>query len=171
MADIITSLNDFSRLRAGMEAASAQALRSARVMWKLGEFIFSRDTAAPQSLRRSTAYTWASQERFGRDPALQFTGRGADTIDLDGVIYPQYRGGLGQLDAMRNLAGSGKPQMLVDGRGNVYGKWSILSVEETGSVFLSDGTPRKVEFRLSLQSYGEDATENSGSETFGGLNP
>lgn len=171
MADIITSLNDFERLRAGMQAASEKARKSARVMWMLGEFIFSRDTAAPQSLRRSSAFTWASQERFGRDPALQFTGPGADTIDLDGVIYPHYRGGLGQVDAMRKLAGKGRPQILVDGRGVVYGRWSILGVEETGSVFMSNGTPRKIEFRISLQRYGEDSFENSGSDTFGGLNP
>lgn len=169
MADIITSLSDFSRLRAGMEAASARAQQSNRVMWMLGNFMFSRDTAAPQSLRRNTAYTWASQDRFGRDPALQFTGRGADTIDLDGVIYPHYKGGLGQLDAMRELAGQGKPQILVDGRGAVYGKWSILSVEETRSVFLSNGTPRKIEFRLSLQRYGEDGYKQNGAGALGGF--
>ena len=163
MADIITSLNDFSRLRTGVQTASAQSAQSPRVMWMLGEFMFSRDTAAPQSLRRNTSYSWASQDRFGRDPALQYTGPGKDTIDLDGVIYPQYKGGLGQLDGIRELAGKGKPQLLVDGRGMVYGKWSILGVEETGSVFLSNGTPRKVEFRLSLQRFGEDGGDGGSS--------
>lgn len=160
MADIITSLTDFSRLRAGIEAIAAQANRSSRIMWVLGPFVFSRDTAAPQSLRRAVEYSWASQDRFGRDPALQFTGLGADTIELDGVIYPHYAGGFSQLAAMRELAGLGLPQLLVDGRGMVYGKWSILRVEETGSVYLDNGTPRKIMFKVSLQRYGEDRTKD-----------
>lgn len=156
MADIITSLTNFSRLRAGIEAVHAQAQRSSRIMWMLGPFMFSRDTAAPAKLQRVTEFSWPSQARMGRDPALQYTGPGADTIDLDGVIYPHYKGGLSQMQAMRELAGLGEPQLLVDGRGMVYGKWSILRVEETGSVFFDNGTPRKIEFKLSLQRYGED---------------
>ncbi len=159
MVDVVKSLTDFSRLRSGIEALAAQAKGASRIMWMLGPFIFSRDTAAPHTLHRATEFKWPAQPRTGRDEALQYTGPGADTIDLDGVIYPQYRGGLGQVQAMRELAGLGEPQLLVDGRGMVYGKWVILRVEETGSVHLANGTPRKIEFKVSLQRYGEDATE------------
>jgi phage protein U len=61
---------------------------------------------------------------------------------------------------MRELAGLGLPQLLVDGRGMFYGKWAILRVEETGSVFLDNGAPRKIGFRVSLQRYGEDRTKD-----------
>lgn len=160
MADIITSLTNFSRMRAGIEAVAAQVSRSSRIMWMLGPFMFSRDTAAPQTLRRASEFVWPSQDRFGRDPALQYTGPGADTIELDGVIYPHYAGGFSQIAAMRELAAQGQPQLLIDGRGMVYGKWSILRVEETGTVFLDNGAPRKIGFRVSLQRYGDDATGN-----------
>jgi len=159
MTDIVTSLTDFSRLRVGLEAVTAQAKRSSRIMWMLGPFMFSRDTAAPNQLRRTTEFSWPGQARVGRDPALQFTGPAADTIDLDGVIYPQYIGGLAQVAAMRELAGLGEPQLLVDGRGVVYGKWAILRVEETSTIFLENGTPRKISFKLSLQRYGEDSVD------------
>lgn len=157
MADIIQSLTDFSRLRSGIAAVAAQAGRGSRIMWMLGPFMFSRDTAAPVSLRRTSDYSWPSQERFSAPPALQYTGPGDDVIDLDGVIYPHYVGGLAQIQAMRELAALGLPQLLVDGRGMVYGKWAILHVEETGTVFMDNGAPRKIAFTVSLQRYYDDS--------------
>ena len=128
----------------------------AEVMLALGTFRFSVDTAAYQQLRRTVEYRWPAQARAGRRDARQFTGIGAETVHLDGVIYPHYKGGLGQLAAMRTLAGQGKPQLLTDGTGVVWGKFCIERVEETQSLFFADGTPRKQEFRISFSNYGED---------------
>jgi phage protein U len=64
----------------------------------LGTYRFSIDTAAYQTLKRRQSYRWQSQERLLRSPAQQFVGLGDDTITLAGVIYPHYRGGLGQLN-------------------------------------------------------------------------
>lgn len=127
------------------------------VMLTLGSFRFSLDTAAYQQLRRSVEYRWAAQARAGRGDARQFTGLGGESIELDGVIYPHYRGGLGQLDSLRALAGKGLPQILTSGTGKVFGKFCIERVEETQTIFFGDGTPRKQEFRLSLAAYGEDS--------------
>jgi len=33
----------------------------------------------------------------------------------------------------------------------------IERIEETKTVFFSDGTPRKIEFKLDLRRYGDDA--------------
>jgi phage protein U len=167
MTDIIESLSDFSRLRQGIEAVAAQVQNSSRIMWMLGPFMFSRDTAAPDTLRRTTEFSWASQDRFSRGPALQYTGPGADTIDLDGTIYPHYAGGLSQVQAMRELAGLGLPQLLVDGRGVVHGKWAILRVDETGTVLAPNGTPRKVMFKVGLQRYIDDNDKTGGRRKLG----
>ena len=78
----------------------------APVMLQLGAYQFGLNTAAFQGLQRSDDYRWPEQERLGREAALQFVGPGATTINLDGVIYPEWRGGAGQLDAMRAEAGS-----------------------------------------------------------------
>ena len=126
-------------------------------MLALGPYRFSIDTAAYQNLVRATAYRWASQPRLGRRPARQFVGAGEETISLDGTIYPHYRGGLGQIDALRTEAAKGEALQLVTGRGDVLGSWVVERVEETQRFFLADGRPRNLAFRLELAHYGEDA--------------
>jgi len=123
----------------------------ATVMMQLGSFQFSVNDAAYQELRRRTEYNWAAQDRFGKMPALQFTGAGGDEIQLSGVIYPEYRGGFGQLDAMRDEASQGLPLMLVDGNGRLLGRWVIERIEEGQTVFAAGGRPRKQEFTLQLR--------------------
>ena len=126
-------------------------------MLALGQYRFSVDTAAYQELLRTTAYRWPSQARLGRRPARQFVGIGDETITLNGVIYPHYKGGLGQLDALREEAASGQPLQLVTGVGQVLGAWAVERVEETQRFFLADGRPRSLAFALDLVAYGDDA--------------
>ncbi len=125
-------------------------------MLALGPYRFSLNTGAYQSLKRSSEYRWPSIERIGQEPLLQAIGPGSDRIDLDGVIYPHFRGGLGQINAMRDSASKQEPLMLINGLGEVLGRFVITQIEETQNTFLPDGMPRKIEFRLSLERYGED---------------
>ncbi len=125
-------------------------------MMRLGDYTFSLNTAAYQQLRRQTEYRWPAQQRIGRLPARQFTGPGQEILSLSGTIYPQFRGGTGQVDAMRQKAGQGQPMTLVDGAGRVRGKWVITRVEETQRVLFADGAPRRIDFRLELARYAED---------------
>ncbi len=125
------------------------------IMLGLGEYRFCLDTAAYDELRRRTEYRWPCQDRINRAPALQFMGPGGETIELGGTIYPHFRGGLGQVDAMRAQAALGAPLLLVDGTGKVMGHWAIESIEETRRVFFADGTPRRIEFRLSIRRYND----------------
>jgi phage protein U len=122
----------------------------------LGDYRFSIDTAAYQTLKRHQSYRWQSQERLLRSPAQQFVGIGEDTITLSGVIYPHYRGGLGQLNDLRQQAATGEPLLLVDGLGFVWGQWVIVSIEETQSHLQSYGMPLKQAFQLQLKHYGDD---------------
>lgn len=94
-----------------------------KVMMMLGPYPFMLRTALPQTMARRSEYRWQRQDRIGRKPAHQFLGAGADEITLSGDILPHFAGGYGQLDAMRVLAGRGKPLLLVSGRGNVLGDW------------------------------------------------
>lgn len=129
-------------------------------MARLGPFTFSLDTAAFQNLRRSTEYRWQQQNRIGRLPAQQFTGPGADTIKLDGVIYPHFAGGAQQVGMMREMAGLGEPLDLIyafESIGQFCGLWCIKNIEEGRTVFFDDGSPRRIEFSLELVNYGEDA--------------
>ena len=126
------------------------------MMLALGPYRFSLNTSAYQTLKRSSEYRWPSIERIGQEPLLQAVGQGCDRIDLDGVIYPHFRGGLGQINAMRDSAQRQEPLMLINGQGNVLGRFVITQIEESQNTFLADGAPRKIEFRLSLERYGEE---------------
>lgn len=126
------------------------------MMLALGPYRFSLNTSAYQSLKRSSEYRWPSTPRIGKEPLLQAIGPGCDHIELDGVIYPHFRGGLGQINAMRDSAQRQEPLMLINGQGNVLGRFVITQIEESQNTFLADGAPRKIEFRLSLERYGEE---------------
>lgn len=129
-------------------------------MARLGAFTFSLDTAAFQELQRSSTFNWQAKNRIGRQPAHQLTGRGADKITLSGVIYPHFRGGLGQIELLRQQAKTGEPLPLIyafETVGQYCGLWCVTDIEETRTVLFENGTPRKIEFRLSLVEYGEDA--------------
>lgn len=129
-------------------------------MARLGDFQFGIDTAAFTDLQRSSAYRWEAKNRIGRQPAMQNVGRGADTISLSGTIYPHWRGGLGQMAALRDMAATGEPQPLVyafETSGQYCGLWCIESIEETRTILFENGAPRKIDFRVTLKEYGEDA--------------
>ena len=123
------------------------------VMMQLGSFQFSIMTAVYQELIRKNEYKWPSQHRFGQRPSRQFVGVGDETMQLPGVIYPEYRGGFHQIEAMRNLAARGQPLLLVDGLGKLWGRWVIESIDEKQSLFAAFGAPRKQEFTLSLARF------------------
>lgn len=125
----------------------------AETMMRLGTYRFALDSAAYQELTRQSEYRWARQERIGRNDALQYTGPGAETMEMRGVIYPHFRGGLGQLDSMRATAGLGLPMLLVDGRGRILGLWCIEAVSEQQAIFAARGAPLKQEFDMRITRY------------------
>ncbi|WP_253261199.1 MULTISPECIES: phage tail protein [unclassified Roseobacter] len=126
------------------------------VMMALGSFRFGMTNGAYQQFSRNAGYRWNEVERIGREPALQYLGPGAQEVAIEGVIYPHFKGGLHQVDLMRLNAGNGLPMMMVDGLGWVWKRWVIVRVEERKSYLLRDGAPRKIEFSLTLKSYGPD---------------
>lgn len=160
LTTIIDSVTDVSRIRQGVAAVGAQLTRSGGIMMMIGPFIFARDTAPISSGRRNTPYTWPALARVGRPPALQYTGQGVETWQVDGVIYPQDTGQLTQMPLVRELAGLGQPLPVVDGRGIVYGNWVITQVEETMTVFWPNGVARKIAFRVSLSRYVADDNDS-----------
>lgn len=134
-----------------------------RVMMILGDYEFSVDAAVYQEFQRSTVYRWASQERLNRAPALQFVGVGEDQINLNGVIYPHYKGGIDQIKTMRESAAKGESLTLVVApslTGEVLGEWCIMSITETQRLFFPGGVPKEMQFSISLSYYGEDLDGN-----------
>jgi len=123
-------------------------------MMALGDFRFGMDTAAYQELSRTHNYKWANIDRFGKKPAAQYVGKGQETVDLSGVIYPHFKGGLGQIDAMRREADKGEALALVDGEGFNWGLYVIVKIREGQSKIDGTGIPYKQSFSLALKAYG-----------------
>lgn len=126
------------------------------IMMGLGSYRFSLNTSAYQQLRRTIEYRWPSQDRILNDPALQYVGAGKEQIELEGTIFPEFRGGLRQIEDMKEAADRGEPLLLIDGLGQIWGRWVITRIEENREVFLKAGIPRKITFRMAITRYGED---------------
>ena len=124
------------------------------MMFALGGYYFSVETAAPEELDHLRAWNWVESEVINQAPDLQFTGAEAETITLEGTIYPQYKGGFWQMEALSLLAGRGVPMLLVDGTGMVLGFWVIVSIEQKKRKFINNGQPRKIQFYIHLKRFG-----------------
>ncbi|KAF0138411.1 MAG: hypothetical protein FD153_1333 [Rhodospirillaceae bacterium] len=127
-----------------------------QVMMALGSFRFAVDTAAYQSMQHKHASRWESQDRITRLPAMHYLGPEGRAIDLYGIFYPHFAGGMRQMEDLRRLALGTEPLDLVDGTGKVWGLFVLLEVTEKQTEFLANGQPRRIECALKLQEYGED---------------
>ena len=138
------------------------------MMLALGMFVFSLSTLAYQELQRQTEWRHPSSSRIGAAPARQFIGRGDDSITLPGILFPELAGTTLSLDALRLMANTGKAWPMVEGSGRIYGLWVIESLSETRTLFFRDGTPRRIEFSLSLKRIDEDQLDLIGAATHAG---
>lgn len=74
-------------------------------------------------------------------------------------MVPEFAGQPASLDELRRMANTGQAWVLVEGSGTVYGAYVILDLQETKTLFYVDGTPRKIEFSLSLRRVDQDADD------------
>lgn len=111
-------------------------------------------TAPYQELSRQTSWKWAEQELIGNAPALQYTGKNADSITIRGMLVPGFTGGIEMLTTLRLLGDLGKPLPLVGGNGFFYGLFVIESLEQGEDIHFEDGSPRRMSFSITLKKYG-----------------
>lgn len=140
------------------------------MMMALGMFVFSLPTLAYQELQRQTEWRHPSSSRVGTNPARQFAGRGDDTLTLPGILLPELAGSLLSLDALREMANTGRAYPMVEGSGRILGLWVIERVSETRSLFFPDGTPRRIEFSLGLTRVDDGRTDLLGAASATGVN-
>ena len=118
------------------------------MMLALGMFVFMRQTLPHQTMQRDAEYRWPSNSRVGKRDSFQYLGPGDEKITLAGVLYPELTGGKLTMTAIRLMADEGRAWPLLDG--TIYGMYVINNISETGSLFFADGTPRKIDFTLTL---------------------
>lgn len=129
------------------------------MMMALGLFVFATQTLPYQQLQRQTNWRHPTNSRLGLRPSRQFMGPGDDNITLSGTLYPELTGGRVSLAMVRAMAETGKAWPLIEGSGAFYGLWVIESIDETGSVFFADGSPRKIDFSLKLARADDEAVD------------
>ena len=120
------------------------------MLMSLDQFVFGLSTLAYTELQRQTQWKHRTSSRVGARDARQFTGQGDDTITLNGTLSPELTGKLASLTELRAMADAGEAYAMVDGAGNVYGAFVIESMNETQTLHFEDGTPRRVDFTVSL---------------------
>lgn len=126
------------------------------MMMCLGLFVFSLSTLAYQDFQRQTSWKHPSTARVGARDVFQFTGKGDDTITLSGWFAPEFKGTSLSLSALRLMADTGKPWILVEGTGHIYGYWIIESISENRTIIEGNGAGRRIEFSLSLKCTNDD---------------
>ena len=132
------------------------------MMAALGQFTFALNTIAFQEMRRSTSWRHPSNPRVGARPARQFVGLGDETITLTGLQAPEFMGDRKALDRLRDMADRGNAYALVNGAGENSGAWVIENLEETGTLFVREGVPRRVEFTINLARVDDDLADPAG---------
>jgi phage protein U len=129
------------------------------MMLQLGSFQFSTSTACFADLQRAASWEWAEQGKYQQSPDLHFTGSGAETIAISCTQLMRYnsplKSGETQAGLLRAEAAKGKPMQLVAADGRNLGQWAVVSVAETQSQFIRDGSPQKSTFDLQLKYTGQ----------------
>lgn len=127
------------------------------VLLGVGPYRFSITALNYQKLRRRFRYRWVPQMVIGSRPRQQFLGPGEETVRLEGTIYPndpRFGNGFSQLEAMRDEGQRGVPRGVASNLGRYDGVWCIDEISDEQTYFARDGSPRKVEFTITLTAYG-----------------
>jgi uncharacterized protein len=123
------------------------------------------DTPGFETLQRDTQFTWATNDRLSRDPAMQFTGPGEENISIDGRMFPYHFGGLSTIQRLREAGRAGKPYILArfypldqptGYATEVIGNFVIKRVRTVEKSIGAIGIAHKIEFTLELTRYGDD---------------
>lgn len=117
-----------------------------------------------ESVQRDSNFTWISQGRLSRDPAMQFTGPGEDHIIIEGRLFPHIFGGLDTLEGLRQSGRAGKPLLLVrfydleddEISADPIGKFVIKRVKRSESKIGSSHIGNQIDFVLELTEFGDD---------------
>ena len=125
----------------------------------MGPFSFGMDTANYHALQRQMQFKHPSTSRVGARDAYQNVNPGEEVITIAGMVAPEVTGQLASITELEQMGAEGLAHVLVDGAGYVYGVYYIDSLETNQSFHFDDGTPRKVEFSLSLRRSDDAPTD------------
>lgn len=126
------------------------------MMYMLGFFEFESQKVLPRSIQRTDSYQWKSQQRLGRGTAAQPIGIGKHTKKMDFKWFPCGDKSAWTLDLLREEAELMQPLWLIDGNGEIHGRFYIEKINEKRRELYPNSMPRVVEGSLDMTFYGED---------------
>ena len=135
------------------------------MLLQYGDFQFTIGTAAYDRLQRRARGRWAKIPLLGGGEALQALGTENDVITLAGTVYPQMsrqvggQVGTAAIDELRDLVHDNLPFLLQSADGFNLGYWVPLELTNIDSIY-QGSIPRKQQFQITLQYYGETADES-----------
>lgn len=121
------------------------------MMMSLGMFLFSLPTVVYQNLEHRRDVRFAQNERFGTNDAWQFIGPGGESITLNGVTAYGINHASSSMAILNRMMQSGEAFPLIDGLGNMFGEYILLSLDQKKTVFRKFGQARRTEWSLGLQ--------------------
>ncbi|KAE9535297.1 phage tail protein [Ursidibacter arcticus] len=121
-------------------------------LMSLGFFVFMRQTIPFQETSRDVSWNHPTNNVVGKLPRTQFTGKAGETITLSGTLMPEITGGRMSLLALEMMAEKGVPYPLIDGATFMIKGWFVIeSINEQCTELFGDGTPRKIDFSMTLK--------------------
>lgn len=135
------------------------------MLMALDQFVFGLDTLVYNELQRQTQWKHRGSSRIGARDSRQYLGPGDDTITLTGVLAPELTGDILSLQKLRDMADAGDAYAMVDGAGYVYGAFSIEGITEGQTLHYKDGTPRRIDFTISLVREDDDKATAASSKS------
>lgn len=121
------------------------------MMMSLGRFVFTLPTVVFDQLSHSRDVRFAFNERIGAADAVQFVGPGVEEISLTGVTAHGINNPKISFSLLNQMMQSGDDHPLIDGLGNVFGNYIILSLQLDKTVFNRFGQARRTSWDISLR--------------------
>ena len=116
-----------------------------------GPFEFISNAAAYEELVAKTGKRLIPHEIIGRAPANQYLGPKRDEIMIKGTVFPMDQPGAAEMAiAMGQEAKANTSYLLVSGRGDVFGQFTLEDFERREGEIIVDGIAAKVSYDLKL---------------------
>lgn len=120
------------------------------MLYTLGSLAIKVAPFNVHSVSESGSTDYAAKPVVGIEPPLEYVGEGTNEISLSGRLFPQAIGGLDELELLRQMRASGKPQYLMRGDGKPLG-WFVITQSSARSSYLdAHGVGKQIEVDISL---------------------
>ena len=117
----------------------------------IGMFVFGLPDPIYNEMSRRASWRWAEGDRYGARAASQYLGPGDDTISVSGVLVPEIAGSYGDIERLREMAGTGEVWPVVLGTGLVLGDYRIDGLDDTWRHIMLGGLARAIDFTVELK--------------------